>query len=56
MVVLKCNNEVSHIVTGYIVRHRSVMYGISDGLEESWHQDIELESTQKSTKVKGFKG
>jgi len=56
MVVLKCNTEVTHIVTGYIVRHRSITYGISDGVDESWHSVIELEGTKRSQKVKGFKG
>jgi hypothetical protein len=56
MVILKANPELSHIVTGYIIRHRSITYGISDGEEESWHSVIEIEPTQKSHKVKGFKG
>lgn len=56
-VFLKTAPDNVGIITGYLLRPKTVTYGINFGEEEVWHMDIELESaTSKIFKVKGFKG
>lgn len=55
-VILRAKPETLRIITGYILRDKSVVYGLSDGENESWHQDYEIEPTAKAPKIKGFKG
>ena len=54
-VYLKVVPDKVYIITGMIVRQRSVSYAISDGEVESWHFGCELEPAVKPVKVSGFK-
>ena len=44
VVALKTEPEIKRIVTGYNVRHRLLSYWLSFGVNETLHQDIEIES------------
>ena len=54
-VILKTDPEVKRIVTGYLLRLKSVTYGLAKGEEETWHNELEIASTGKPFKVKGFR-
>jgi len=55
-VVLKTSPDKVRIVSGLLIRSRNITYGLACGEEESFHQDIEIESVSaKIFKVKGFR-
>ena len=55
-VVLKTKPDEVRIVSGFLVRPKNITYGLVLGEEESWHQDLGIESlSSKVFKVKGFK-
>ena len=54
-VVLKTQPEVVRIISGYLIRPKNITYGLACGEEETWHQEIEIETANsKVFKVKGF--
>lgn len=55
-VYLKTEPEKVKIVSGYLVRQKSVTYGLAGGEEETWHQEVEIEKLPGKVVVKGFKG
>jgi hypothetical protein len=52
-VYLRTEPDTKRIVSGYLIRSRSVTIGLVKGDEESWHQEIELIRPIR-IKVKGF--
>lgn len=55
-VVLRTSPDKVRIVSGLLIRPRNITYGLACGEEESFHQDIEIESVSaKIFKVKGFR-
>ena len=56
MVILKTEPQIKRIVTGLILRQSGKMYELVNGVESSWHQEVEIESMpEKAKPVKGFK-
>jgi len=55
-VYLKAAPETVRIVSGYLVRQKSVTYGLAKEDEETWHQEVEIEKLPGKVVVKGFKG
>lgn len=55
-VCLKAAPETVRIISGYLVRQKSVTYGLAGGEEETWHQEVEIEKLPGKVVVKGFKG
>lgn len=55
-VYLKAAPETVRIISGYLVRQKSVTYGLAGGEEETWHQEVEIEKLPGKVVVKGFKG
>jgi hypothetical protein len=54
-VTLKTEPDIPRIITGIILRPSGKMYELANGLETSWHQDIEIvKASPKPSKVKGF--
>ena len=53
-VILKTDPSQKRIVTGIIVRPSGKMYELANGLESSWHQEVEIEKFPEKTKP-GFK-
>lgn len=54
-VYLKAAPETVRIISGYLVRQKSVTYGLAGGEEETWHQEVEIEKLPGKVVVKGFK-
>jgi len=54
-VYLKAAPETVRIVSGYLVRQKSVTYGLAKEDEETWHQEVEIEKLPGKVVVKGFK-
>ena len=54
-VYLKTEPEVDRVISGYLIRGKSVVYGLKEGECESWHLDYEIERIKKRVIVKGFK-
>lgn len=52
-VYLRTEPETKRIVSGYLIRSKSVTIGLVKGDEESWHQEIEILRPIR-IKVKGF--
>ena len=55
-VYLKVSPDVMRVVSGYLVRQKSVTYGLAKEDEETWHQECEIERIKGAVVVKGFKG
>jgi hypothetical protein len=55
-VYLKVAPESIRIISGYLVRQKSVTYGLAKEDEETWHQECEIERIKGAVVVKGFKG
>ena len=56
MVILKTEPEIKRIVTGLVLRQGGKMYELVNGVESSWHQEVEIERAPERAKpVKGFK-
>jgi hypothetical protein len=55
-VYLKAAPETVRIVSGYLVRQKSVTYGLAKEGEETWHQESEIERIKGKVVVKGFAG
>lgn len=53
-VILKTEPEVKRIVTGFMIRQKGMIYGLTSGDSETWHQEIEIEK-QPDKKKAGFK-
>jgi hypothetical protein len=53
-VQLKTQVGIMRIVTGYVVRQKQVSYFVTEGANETCHQDFELELVKRE-KIKGFK-
>ena len=54
-VYLKAAPETIRIISGYLVRQKSVTYGLAKEDEETWHQEVEIEKLPGKVVVKGFK-
>lgn len=54
-VYLKAAPETVRIISGYLVRQKSVTYGLAGADEETWHQEVEIEKLPGKVVVKGFK-
>lgn len=54
-VYLKAEPDKTRIVSGYLVRQKSVTYGLAGAEEETWHQEVEIEKLPGKVVVKGFK-
>ena len=54
-VYLKAAPETVRIISGYLVRQKSVTYGLAKEDEETWHQEGEIERVKGKVVVKGFK-
>lgn len=54
-IYLKAAPETVRIVSGYLVRQKSVTYGLAKEDEETWHQECEIEKLPGKVVVKGFK-
>jgi len=54
-VCLKAEPDKTRIVSGYLVRQKSVTYGLAGADEETWHQEVEIEKLPGKVVVKGFK-
>jgi hypothetical protein len=52
-VQLKTEPAIKRIVTGIIVRSSGKMYELANGVETSWHQDVEIEKFPEIKKA-GF--
>jgi hypothetical protein len=52
-VQLKTEPTIKRIVTGIIVRPSGKMYELANGVETSWHQDVEIEKFPEIKKA-GF--
>lgn len=52
-VYLRTEPDTKRIVSGYLIRSKSVTIGLVKGDEESWHQEIEILRPIR-IKVKGF--
>ena len=55
-VYLKAAPETVRIVSGYLVRQKSVTYGLAKEDEETWHQECEIARLRGNVVIKGFKG
>ena len=56
IVILRTEPEIKRIVTGVIIRPSGKMYELVNGVESSWHQEVEIERMpEKAKPVKGFK-
>ena len=56
MVILRTEPELKRIVTGLVLRQGGKMYELVNGVESSWHQEVEIESApEKARPIKGFK-
>ena len=55
-VYLKTEPEKVKIVSGYLVRQKSVTYGIAGEEDETWHQECEIARLMGNVVIKGFKG
>lgn len=55
-VVLKSDPDVRRVVSGYLVRPKQVLYLLSQGDNETGHQDIEIMPVFKPFKIKGYVG
>ena len=55
-VYLKVAPESIRIISGYLVRQKSVTYGLAKEDEETWHQEVEIARLKGEVVVKGFKG
>jgi len=55
IVYLKAAPETIRIISGYLVRQKSVTYGLAKEDEETWHQEVEIEKLPGKVVVKGFK-
>lgn len=56
-VYLKTEPDKLRIISGgYLVRQKSVTYGLAGSEEETWHQEVEIEKLPGKVVVKGFKG
>ena len=53
-VYLKAAPETIRIVSGYLVRQKSVTYGLAKEDEETWHQECEIERLRGNVVIKGF--
>jgi hypothetical protein len=51
---LKTEPTIKRIITGLIVRPSGKMYELANGVETSWHQEVEIERFPLSKKA-GFK-
>ena len=54
-VYLKAAPETVRIISGYLVRQKSITYGLAKEDEETWHQEVEIEKLPGKVVVKGFK-
>ena len=54
-VYLKAAPETVRIISGYLVRQKSVTYGLAGADEETWRQEVEIEKLPGKVVVKGFK-
>ena len=55
-VYLKVSTEVPRVISGYLVRQKSVTYGLAKEDEETWHQECEIARLKGNVVIKGFKG
>jgi len=56
MVYLKAAPEIMRVVSGYLVRQKSVTYGLAKEDEETWHQECEIARLRGNVVIKGFRG
>ena len=54
-VYLKAAPETVRIVSGYLVRQKSVTYGLAKEDEETWHQECEIERPRGNVVIRGFR-
>ena len=54
LVSLKTAPGAVYLITGYVIKGNHLTYLITQGTEESCHQDYELERI-KADKIKGFR-
>ena len=43
LVCLKVSPEKRFVISGYLVRGKSITYGLADEVDETWHQECEIE-------------
>ena len=55
-VYLKAAPEKTFVISGYLVRQKSVTYGIAGEEDETWHQECEIARLKGNVVIKGFKG
>ena len=55
-VYLKVSTEVPRVISGYLVRQKSVTYGLAKEDEETWHQECKIARLRGNAVIKGFKG
>lgn len=53
-VYLKTEPDKLRIISGYLVRQKSVTYGLAGSEEETWHQEVEIAKLPCKVVVKGF--
>ena len=49
-VALKTEPAIKRIITGIVLRPSGKMYETANGVETSWHQDVELEKFPEARK------
>jgi hypothetical protein len=54
VVALKTDLFTERVVTGIILRPSGKMYELANGIDTSWHQDVEIEKFPEKKKA-GFK-
>ena len=55
-VYLKATPEKTFVISGYLVRQKSVTYGLAKEDDETWHQECEIARLKGNVVIKGFKG
>jgi hypothetical protein len=55
-VILKTEPNTVRIVSGFLLRPGSLVIGLVNGENETWHQMNEVVMMKGNFKVKGFKG
>ena len=56
LVCLKAAPEKTFVISGYLVRQKSITYVLAGEEDESWHQEAEIERIKGKVVVKGFAG
>jgi hypothetical protein len=54
LVALKTDPFVPRVVTGIVLRPSGKMYELANGIDTSWHQDVEIEKFPEKKKVIGL--